>query len=169
MPFETVFGLSVRRFPEAENYAKASVFPNIAIFGRPLSEGLLNLVSVSRVILHKVSYELRFGPARQQFHTAEDDDEFPYWSMTFPIAKLPVVEIGLQRRFAKMAECAPRRPSPGASTPGTRPHNPQKPGVSRRPSSGRGFVRKRVVVGAVLCEPVCREPASLSVPRCPEV
>lgn len=78
MPFETVYGLSVRRFPQAENYAKASVFPNIALFGRPLSEGLLNLVSISRVILHKVSFELRFGPARQQFQFSEDDEELLY-------------------------------------------------------------------------------------------
>lgn len=66
MPFETAYGLSVRRFPDASRYAKGSVFSNAAIFGRPIDDGRLRVVGINRVVLHKVSYDIRFGPVRSR-------------------------------------------------------------------------------------------------------
>lgn len=64
MPFETVYGISVRRFPSAKDYVKSGTYPNIALFGRPVSEGLVEVVCINRVIIRRVSYDLTFGPVR---------------------------------------------------------------------------------------------------------
>jgi hypothetical protein len=63
MPFETAYGISVRRFRGAAQYAKAGIFSNVALFGRPVGEGALAVTCVDRLVLHKVQYEVRFGPA----------------------------------------------------------------------------------------------------------
>ena len=63
MPFETVYGISVRRFPGAAQYAKAGIFSNVALFGRPVKEGALAVTCIDRLVIHKVRYEFRFGPA----------------------------------------------------------------------------------------------------------
>ncbi len=66
MPFETVYGISVRRFPGASEYAKSGVFPNVALFGHPLKDGLVEIDCINRLILHKVRYDVRFGPVRHR-------------------------------------------------------------------------------------------------------
>jgi len=65
MPFETVYGISVRRFPGAAEREKHGVFPNLALFDRPLLDGHVQVVGINRLILHKVGYDLHFGPVRQ--------------------------------------------------------------------------------------------------------
>src|SRR5437016_5312901 len=34
VPFETVLGMSQRRFPQAAEYERAKIIPNLAVFGR---------------------------------------------------------------------------------------------------------------------------------------
>lgn len=46
MPFETAYGISVRRFPKAARYAKSGVFPNVALFGRPLRDGIVGVTGI---------------------------------------------------------------------------------------------------------------------------
>ena len=67
MPFETVYGITVRRFPNAARYATWGIFSNVALFGRPLKEGILEVACVDRLVIHKVHYDFRFGPAREKF------------------------------------------------------------------------------------------------------
>ena len=64
MPFETVYGISVRRFPKAAQYAKSGVFPNVALFGRPLRDGIVGVTCINRLILRKARYDIGFGPVR---------------------------------------------------------------------------------------------------------
>lgn len=61
-PFETAYGISVRRFPSYTGHAKSQVIPNIALFGRPIEEGSVKVDCINRVILNKVVYDLQFGP-----------------------------------------------------------------------------------------------------------
>jgi hypothetical protein len=62
-PFETAFGLSVRRFhPQAEEYAKAFTIPNFALFGRPLDELLVRVECINRLVLTQIGYQGYFGP-----------------------------------------------------------------------------------------------------------
>jgi hypothetical protein len=62
-PFETTFGLSHRRLPGAREHARKNTISNLALFGRPLTEGSVAVRCINRVNLNKVDYKLHFGPA----------------------------------------------------------------------------------------------------------
>ena len=67
IPAETVgYGISIRHaarhFPRLTGRAKSGVYPNVALFGRPVRDGLVEIACINRLILHKVSYDIRFGP-----------------------------------------------------------------------------------------------------------
>jgi hypothetical protein len=62
-PFETSYGLSIRRFhPERNKYAEAFTIQNFALFGRPLESGLVGVECINRLILTQVGYLGHFGP-----------------------------------------------------------------------------------------------------------
>lgn len=62
-PFETAYGLSVRRFhPQADRYAKAFTIQNIALFGRPIEDSLVRVVCINRLTLTQIGYSWHFGP-----------------------------------------------------------------------------------------------------------
>lgn len=62
-PFETAYGLSLRRFhPQADNYAKAYTIPNFALFGRPIEERRVEVKCINRMILTQIGYLGHFGP-----------------------------------------------------------------------------------------------------------
>jgi len=61
-PFETTLGLSHRRFPGFSEYARQNTISNLALFGRPVAEGLVTIRCIDRVMLNKVEYKLNFGP-----------------------------------------------------------------------------------------------------------
>lgn len=61
-PFETAYGLSVRRFPTATTYAKAQIIPNFALFGRPVETGSVRVHCINRLVLTQVGYKAHFGP-----------------------------------------------------------------------------------------------------------
>ena len=60
--FETVYGMSIRRIEQAKKYAASHIVPNVAIFGRPLSDGRVSLRCIDRVRLEQALYKLNFGP-----------------------------------------------------------------------------------------------------------
>ncbi len=61
-PFETVFGMSIRRFPQYKSYIENDTIKNIVIFGRPLRDNILSIKSINRVILRRAIYDISFGP-----------------------------------------------------------------------------------------------------------
>lgn len=63
MPFESVYGISVRRFPHAADHAKSGIFTNVGLFGRPVRDADLEVACINRLVLHKAHYDIRFGPA----------------------------------------------------------------------------------------------------------
>ena len=62
VPFETVYGLSVRQFPEAKKYAKAQTIANFALFGRPIEGGAVRARCINRLVLTQIGYRGHFGP-----------------------------------------------------------------------------------------------------------
>ncbi|MGC8603523.1 MAG: RES family NAD+ phosphorylase [Desulfomonilaceae bacterium] len=63
LPFETSYGLSVRRFhPQADEYAEAFTIQNFALFGRPIEDSLVRVVCINRLILTQIGYLGHFGP-----------------------------------------------------------------------------------------------------------
>lgn len=71
MPFETILGMSIRRLKELKRHAKSQTIQNIALFGRPLKEGTVNIKCINKIILNKVIYDISFGPA---YHEAFIDE-----------------------------------------------------------------------------------------------
>ena len=61
-PFETTYGLSNRMIPQYREFEEGKTSVNLAIFGRPIEEGLLEVSCVNRVILSTVNYSVHFGP-----------------------------------------------------------------------------------------------------------
>lgn len=62
VPFETVYGMSLRRMEGAAEYERSKIIGNIALFGTPVADGLVEVVGTNRLVIRRVSYELGFGP-----------------------------------------------------------------------------------------------------------
>lgn len=62
VPFDTVYGISIRKFPLYTDYAKSQVIPNLALFGKPIKEGSVTVKCINKLILDKVQYDFQFGP-----------------------------------------------------------------------------------------------------------
>lgn len=62
-PFDTAYGLSVRRFPSYRDHARSLSIPNVALFGTPVREGLVDVDGVNRLVMRRVLYDVHFGPA----------------------------------------------------------------------------------------------------------
>jgi hypothetical protein len=63
-PFDTAFGISIRRFEEMHKRVASETIPNLALFGRPLEEGNVTLECINRVTLNRVQYHITLGPAK---------------------------------------------------------------------------------------------------------
>ena len=62
MPFETVYGISNRQLSSLAEYERSKIAPNVAIFGRPVSEGIVAVTSINRLIISRAEYSFHFGP-----------------------------------------------------------------------------------------------------------
>lgn len=62
MPFETSFGISLRRFPGAAEYERTKIISNLALFGRPIAAGSIMVVGVNRLVITRVGYGISLGP-----------------------------------------------------------------------------------------------------------
>lgn len=62
MPFETAYGISYRRFPQLADREKSKTIPNLALFGRPIEQDLVDIRCINKLILNQVEYGIHFGP-----------------------------------------------------------------------------------------------------------
>jgi len=62
MPFETAYGISLRRFPHLADRERSKNIPNLALFGRPIELGILQVRSIDRLVVNQVEYRFHFGP-----------------------------------------------------------------------------------------------------------
>ena len=62
MPFKTTYGISHRRIPQLQEHEQAKSIQNLAVFGRPVSEGKVAVSCIDRLILSRVAYDFHFGP-----------------------------------------------------------------------------------------------------------
>ena len=63
IPFDTVYGISIRRIKAYNDYAKAQIIPNLAIFGRPIKEDILKVECINKVLINQIFYQTSLGPA----------------------------------------------------------------------------------------------------------
>lgn len=69
IPFDTIYGISIRRIPELKEHAKSQIIPNLALFGRPILEDKVEVDCINKVLINRVSYETTFGPAYNKAYT----------------------------------------------------------------------------------------------------
>jgi len=62
MPFDSVYGISIRKFPSYKAHAKSQIMPNVALFGRPIEEKIIDVKCINRLVLNKIEYDVFFGP-----------------------------------------------------------------------------------------------------------
>jgi hypothetical protein len=62
MPFQTTFGISHRRIEQLQDLEQSKAIPNLALFGRPVSSGAVEVGCIDRIIISRVGYEFHFGP-----------------------------------------------------------------------------------------------------------
>ena len=62
MPFQTVYGISHRRIEQLQEHEQSKTIPNLALFGRPVSSGSIEVACIDRIIINRVGYEYHFGP-----------------------------------------------------------------------------------------------------------
>jgi hypothetical protein len=62
VPFPTTLGISIRKIPQFSEQVRRHTVPNVAIFGRPLSDSKIKVKCINRLILGSVSYGLILGP-----------------------------------------------------------------------------------------------------------
>ncbi len=62
IPFETTYGISHRRFPSQSEREMAKIIPNLALFGRPIEQGHVEVKCINKLILNRVEYGIHFGP-----------------------------------------------------------------------------------------------------------
>jgi hypothetical protein len=62
MPFETAYGLSLRRFPSRRKHEQTKMIQNLAVFGRPVQDGRVLVRCIDRLMLNRVEYSFHFGP-----------------------------------------------------------------------------------------------------------
>jgi len=61
-PNQTSYGISHRRFPQAKDFIESTTIPNIALFGRPIAEGKVEVECINRLLLRRIQYDAHFGP-----------------------------------------------------------------------------------------------------------
>lgn len=64
MPFETGYGLSLRRVRQFAAREAAKIVPNVGLFGLPIDEGLLEIRCINRLVVRSVQYDFHYGPNR---------------------------------------------------------------------------------------------------------
>jgi hypothetical protein len=62
MPFDTIYGISIRRIPQLAERAGAQMIPNIAVFGRPIHDHKVSVRCINRLIVGAAQYSLVLGP-----------------------------------------------------------------------------------------------------------
>ncbi|EOH6078635.1 RES family NAD+ phosphorylase [Burkholderia cenocepacia] len=63
IPFEIAYGFSGRVITEYARHEQSKIVPNIAVFGYPIAEGKIEVKCVNRLLVTRVEYDLKFGPA----------------------------------------------------------------------------------------------------------
>lgn len=61
--FQTIYGITRRLFKDAKSYEQSLSVPNLALFGYPIADGIVEVDSINRLVISRVTYEFHHGPA----------------------------------------------------------------------------------------------------------
>jgi hypothetical protein len=59
---DTVYGISARTIPQLVESEREKIVPNLAVFGRPIEAGKIEVKNINRLMLNLVRYQLILGP-----------------------------------------------------------------------------------------------------------
>lgn len=59
---ENVYGIPARRIPALQEQEQRKIMKNVAIFGRPVESGLIEVLAINRLVLRQARYIATFGP-----------------------------------------------------------------------------------------------------------
>ncbi|MGY6517738.1 MAG: RES family NAD+ phosphorylase [Lysobacteraceae bacterium] len=62
-PLQTVYGLTRRLFKRFKSYEQSLSVPNLALFGYPIADGMVEVDTINRLVISRVCYEFHHGPA----------------------------------------------------------------------------------------------------------
>lgn len=62
IPFETVLGISHRRLNDFRAYEANKIVHSIALFGYPLRDSKLDIISINKLLLNRVEYDFTMAP-----------------------------------------------------------------------------------------------------------
>jgi hypothetical protein len=62
LPFETTYGISLRRMAAAAAYERSKIISNLALFGYPVARGDVAVTGINRLVINRVAYGISFGP-----------------------------------------------------------------------------------------------------------
>lgn len=62
IPFETIIGISNRRFNDFKAYEANKIVQSIALFGYPLRDNKLDVISTNKLLLNQVKYDFTMAP-----------------------------------------------------------------------------------------------------------
>jgi len=62
IPFETIYGLSIRVIQDLQDYAQSQSVPNLILFGRPIKTNIINVDCINKIVINRISYDVTFGP-----------------------------------------------------------------------------------------------------------
>lgn len=63
IPFETTYGISLRRMAAAATYERSKIISNLAVFGYPVARGDVAVTCINRLVISRVAYGISLGPA----------------------------------------------------------------------------------------------------------
>lgn len=75
IPFDTVYGISIRKIEQLKEHASSQIIPNLALFGRPISENKVEVDCINKVLINRVIYDTSFGPAYHKAFVDEEESE----------------------------------------------------------------------------------------------
>lgn len=61
-PFQTIYGISIRRIDLYREAIMRNTVQNVCIFGRPIHENKVTVHSINRLVLRTAAYNYHFGP-----------------------------------------------------------------------------------------------------------
>lgn len=73
IPFDTVYGISIRRIKQYKEYIESQTIPNLALFGRPVKNEKIDICCINKVLINRVIYDTSFGPAYHKAFIEENE------------------------------------------------------------------------------------------------
>ena len=102
IPFETVLGMSTRTIAKLTQREKAKTIRNLGLFGRPIENNNVDVLSINRIILRKVIHQYHFGPVVVDSDGTWPDHRPGEYQLSDPAPEQRTIKTRIQGRKRKL-------------------------------------------------------------------